>query len=1489
MKNSIINLHVHSHFSILDSLSTPEDIVKKTVEQGYPGVAITDHGSMGSYGHFYLEAKKAEIKPIIGIEVYYLPSLEKWRKQTDYVKNDKSLNSKERKEKLKKINKRHHLILLAKNKKGFENLNLLLHKSYENFYYRPRIDLSILNKYHEGLVCSSACIAGELQQAIIQKKHVRELNEIIDSYKNIFKDDYYFEIQINEMKEQKEVNNILLQLSKKHNIKCIITGDSHYTNLEDQKTHQTLLLMNSKSTYDNLKNKKLGDMNSGAWEFDTKRLYLKNYEEYNKDRIELNQEITKKQFDMICENTFDIFDKIENFEINNDVKLKDISPEIKDKSKKLKSDCIKSLKKLNLFDNKEYISRLKYELQTIKEKGLENYFFVVRKIVNYAKKNNILVGAGRGSASGSLVVYLLGITTIDPIRFKLFFERFLARKDYPDIDVDFEDNEKIKDWILSEYKNESACVSSYSTFRLFGLVKDLGKVYGIEDAQYWNKITKNIRKELKVEEKENDLKINEISYDEAIEFSETFRDVCKKHKKLDLDMKILMNKYRHIGKHAGGVIISENLIKNQPIIIMKNQDQTSLTHGMQDNTLEKFGFIKIDVLGLKTLKIIHETAKIISERKGTEEKKILKSIHPNNIDLKYKKAFDMINDGYVSGIFQFDTPGAKQVIEEIIPSTFEDLVAINALNRPGPKQFISLYADRKHGREKIKYDHPLLENILKETNAIMCVEENSLISMKNGKHKKIKDVNIGESVKAVNEKKLTIENNFVVNKLFKKDFGYKLILENGFNVVVTKDHKILTQNGMKELGKLDEKKDLVCLPNNYNHNFGSKIISSWLGKNKEVAYLIGYLIGNGCLTGSAITICTGTKKQHKILLKWICNNFSKLNPKEYFHCRSYYITLKNKELLNDKMYGNRKTKLHKIIEDLGLKKINKKKRIPDVLFGCDSKTQISLIEGIIDSDGTLIKKKSGCYYSICSSSKYLLEDIRHILSLNGISRIGNKENRIYFSNVLRFNPKIKMHNFNQFSEIYEGLYEREKLIGFFKKTHLSERNFEKKYNISSQLFRNKNGFVGYSKVKKIFDLKDVRFYKIKKIESVGEKNFCDLSVESNHNYLANGIFVSNCYQEQIMEISRTLAGFTLEEANVIRKAMGKKIESLMIEQEEKFKKGCKKNNIDEKIYNKIFEGIKKFASYSFNKAHALAYAMIAYQCAFLKSKYPIEFYTALLRVETNDVKIDHTIKEMKSMGIKVKPLDIEISDKNFIINDDIIYYGFCNIKGIGEKAAESIIEARKKKPIKNFKGFLLNEHINRRVCNKGIAEKLLKSFVFGNNFEDKLEFLKWFNDSKLKNKKDSLEKIYKNTKKGFIYLRDANELKIEYLTDAEKVKLEKEMYSANLRLSPFEINGREEKIKKLEKNKKSGTFKSGFEYKTVLFKNIIIRKDKNGNTIAFLDIEDLNGVIKNAIIFSSNFDNKQLKDGVFCVTGSESDKFIIDSYKNIDNLFKKQQ
>lgn len=1109
--DKILNLHVHSHFSILDSLSTPEQIIKKTVEFKLPGVAITDHGNMNNYGHFYLGAKEAGIKPILGCEFYFISSVKKWKEKNEKVKNDKKLKQQERKDQLKKINKRYHLLILVKNKIGFENINLLIHESYKNFYYRPRIDRKLLKKHSNGLICSSACIAGEVQQAILQNKSIKYIDKIINFYKDIFGDDYYLEIQINEMQDQKTVNKVLFQLAEKHRIKIILTGDSHYTNQEDQRTHQTLLLMNSKSTYEDLKNKKLGDMNSGAWEFDTKRLFFKNYEEYNKDRLELNPEITQKQFDWTCENTFDVYKKVENFEIDNAVKLKDVNPEIKDKNKQLKIECVKKLKELNLYENKKYRKRLMFELDVINRKKLEDYFFVVKFIVDYATKNmKMLVGPGRGSSAGSIVAYLLGITQIDPLRYNLYFERFLdiEREDYADIDIDFEDNDKVKEWILEKYKNESACVSSFNSFVVLGLIKDLGRVYGIEDAQYWNGVTKNITKEL---DNEN-LEIKKLMYDQIFENSETFKKIMKQYKNnLAFDMKNLMGKYKYIGRHASGLIISKNLIKKQPLLIIKDKKtkknfiQTSLTEGMQDQTLSKFGFIKIDILGLKTLKVIHETVKIVSRNNKYKKEKLLKRIHPDNINLKLKKVFkNIFKIKNLSGIFQFDTDSASQVIEKIRPETFQDLIAINALNRPGPKQFVSLYADRKRKIKKVKYDHPFLKNILKETQGIIL------------------------------------------------------------------------------------------------------------------------------------------------------------------------------------------------------------------------------------------------------------------------------------------------------------------------------------------------------------------------------------------------------FQEQVMEIAKQMAGYTLSEANNLRKAMGKKIEELMHQHKSKFIKGCVSNKINIKLAKNLFIKIEEFAKYSFNKSHAVSYSMIGYQCAYLKTLFPLEFYTSVLRVESlkkkvgYEIRIEKTIKEMKKNGIEIELLDIVKSGRTFKIIDRKIYHGFSNVKGIGEKAADTIIKARRKKEINTFKDFLTNEYIDRRVCNKRVAEILIKSFVFGKNIEKKLEFFLWFQDAKNKAKNKTLEMIYEDCKKGFDYLIQSGEIKIKKLTSVEKMKIEKKLYGTNIIFSCFDINKRRDKINKLLKMEKAGGFIDNYDYIIVKFKNISVIQDKNNNSMAFLNLEDIYGETRSGLIFASNFNENNIEeDGIYCVQGSREDKFIIDINRNIDNLFNK--
>ena len=1372
----IINLHCHSHYSILDSLSTTKQIIEKTVENELPGVAITDHGNMNNYGHFYLEAREAGIKPILGCEFYFLNSVKKWKEKKEEADNNKKITTKERKQIVKDISKRYHLILLAKNKKGFENLNLLIHESYKNFYHRPRIDRKLLVKYSEGLICSSACIGGELQQAILQEKDTKYIDKLVNFYKDLFKDDYYLELQINEMEDQKICNQELIKLSRKHKIKKILTGDSHYTNLEDQKSHQTLLLMNSKSTYEDLKNKKMGDMNSGAWEFDTKRLYLKNYDEYNQDRLELDSTIGENIFNEMCENTFEIFEKIENYEIDNSVKLKDTNPEIKDKNKQLKINCLKKLEELKLHKNKEYKERLEFELDVIKQKELENYFFAVQSITNHAKNNmNMLIGPGRGSAAGSLVSYLLEITQIDPLRYNLYFERFLdvERYDYADIDIDFEDNDKIKEWILEEYKGESACISSYSTFHLFGLIKDLGRVYDIEDAKYWNNITKIVRKELSVNK---ELKINEVSYEEAIENSSTFIKTMKKYQDLHRDMKILMGKYRHIGKHAAGLIISENLIKNQPIMIIKNQNQTSLTEGMYDTTLSKFGFIKIDILGLKTLKIIHETLKIISNNVDKEKLKLLEKIHPDNINLKSKDVFRFIfQNKNLCGIFQFDTDSANQVIEKIYPEKFEDLVAINALNRPGPKQFVDSYADRKHEVKKVKYDHPLLQDILKETQGIILYQEQVMEISKQLAGYTLPEANnlrkaMGKKIeKLMKEHEEKFINGCIKNKISKK------IARNLFDKI-------------EEFAKYSFNKCFVG--SNYIDRDNK---ARWTPNIEEM-----YLVKNDK---------EWAKRSGHIHLHF------KYNREGYK--KGYSLNYNNRKLyLNDIMdirYEGKQDSFRIILENDNFIDVTANHEFP-----CLDKSD-SIIEKSIDAGLT-----TGCFL-FCNDGYDSSYKIHSKCDYN------NSQNK-YMNN-----------------KGIEGFPEGDDNPAFVD-----------------------GGDVLFQKNRKILKDKHKECQQCKKEDFRLECHHKDGNVK--HNYIENLIILcSSCHKKAHYKLF-----------NRVKKGQKGRLTS--------FSKIVKIKHLGKRSVYDI-EMKKPFHSVSVNKiiaknSHSVAYSMIGYQCAYLKTLFSLQFYTALLRIESKDEKIDRIIKEIKNNGIKVIPLDISKSKKNFSVINGEIYYGFCNIKGVGEKAADTIIKARRKKDIKGFKDFLLNEHIDRRVCNKRVIEMLIQSFVFGKNIEDKLEFFSIFHEYKGKSKQTPEDK-YEECKSNFMYLKKANELKLEYLSDAEKVKLEKKLYGTNLVFSCFSINNRREKINKLLKGERSGGFKDKYDYYTVKFQNVSIVQDKNNNSMAFLDIEDIYGVVKSAMIFSSNFSRVNvLEDEVYCIKGEGSGKFIIETNKNIDELFK---
>jgi DNA polymerase-3 subunit alpha len=705
---------------MLDGLSTPENIVNKTAALGLPSVAITDHGNMNNFGYFYQAAKKKNIKPIFGCEFYNIKNLKKWNKAKESLPDDKE----KRKEKLSLLRKNNHLVMLVKNQKGFENINRLIYEAQINTYYKPRIDYLLIDKYREGLICSSACIAGEIPQILLGKKK-GDVNKSIGFFKDVFGDDFYIEIQFNELKEQAEVNVKLIELAKKHKVKVIITQDSHYIEPTHYPIQQSLLLLQSKNTWKDVEEKK-----AGVFQFDVKGLSYKSYSQVLVDKNLYNPEITNKQFEKYCWNTFEIDEKVESFEIDQSVKLKDVRPDIKNKSEYLRKRCIKSLKERGKY-KRSYVDRLDFELDVIKKQKFEKYFLVVDEIVREAEKK-MLVGPGRGSSAGSLVNYCMGINKIDPLKSGLLFERFLniGRSDLPDIDLDFEDNNQVKVDLSANYPNEVANVSTYSTFQIFGLIKDLGRIHNLEDSDFFNKLNKTIRNELSESYSqieggfEGGWTFPGITYEEVYEHSETFKKFVDKNSKLKKDLQILIGKVRNMGKHAGGVIMSDNLIDSMPIALIKGEMQTSLTEGTREKILGDFGYVKMDILGLKTLQIIHNSLKNI---KGKSVEDLKKEIHPDNIDFEDKRIYDHVfKEGNLCGVFQFETDKIRPMIKKTDPTCFDDLVAINALFRPGPLQggFAFEYGDRKKGIIDIDYyDNKVIEKVLKPTYGILVFQE----------------------------------------------------------------------------------------------------------------------------------------------------------------------------------------------------------------------------------------------------------------------------------------------------------------------------------------------------------------------------------------------------------------------------------------------------------------------------------------------------------------------------------------------------------------------------------------------------------------------------------------------------------------------------------------------------------------------------------------------------------------------------------------------
>lgn len=675
-RSEFIHLHLHTQYSLLDGACRIPEILALANQYKMDSLAITDHGNMFGAIDFYLEARKCGIKPIIGCEAYIAPG----------SRLDKSAGGIDE--------AAYHLILLVRDEEGYQNLMKLVSSGYlEGFYYRPRIDKEILAQHSKGLIGLSACLKGEIP-SLIQEKRFNDALKAADTYLNIFgKDNFYLEIQGNSIPEQKIVNEGLIKISKELHIPLVATNDVHYLTRDRAASHEALLCIQTQTTLDD----------PNRMRFQTDEFYFMSPQEMKGMFKDTPEAIT---------NSIEIAKRC-NLELDfNKIHLPRYEPPSgENKEDFLKALCLKGLKSRFQEITPAVNERLEHELKIIKDMGFVSYFLIVWDFIHYAKTQGIPVGPGRGSAAGSIVSYLLGITDVDPLKYGLLFERFLnpERLGLPDIDIDFcyERRQEVIDYVTKKYGQENvAQIITFGTMQARAVIRDVGRVMGISYADV-DRIAKMIPPEL------------DMTLKKALETETELNNLYKNDPeitKLITTALSLEGLNRHASVHAAGVVIADKPLDNYMPLFKTGDDQ--ITSGFSMGILEKIGLLKVDFLGLRTLTVISETVKLIKETQG-------KDIDIEKLPLDDQNTYKLLSSAHTIGIFQVESSGMRDLLKKLEPNRFEDLVALLALYRPGPigSGMLDDFMRRKHNLTPIRYEHPALEPILKETYGIMVYQE----------------------------------------------------------------------------------------------------------------------------------------------------------------------------------------------------------------------------------------------------------------------------------------------------------------------------------------------------------------------------------------------------------------------------------------------------------------------------------------------------------------------------------------------------------------------------------------------------------------------------------------------------------------------------------------------------------------------------------------------------------------------------------------------
>ncbi len=1177
-EKDFVHLHLHSDYSLLDGAIQIKPLARRAQELGMRAVAVTDHGNLYGAISFYNEMKGSGIKPIIGIEAYIARG-----KHTDRGEegNERGMN---------------HIILLAKNLKGYQNLVKLSSLSFtQGYYYKPRIDKEILAQHSEGIVGLSACLSGVPSALLLTNKY-EEAARRAKEFEDIFgKGNYYLEVQNHGLEE--EVQTVIpgmIELSKRTGIPLAATNDCHYLNRDDWRAHDILVCIGAGKTV----NEKRG-------------LKYKEGEFYVRSAKEMWMIFGKDMPEALL-NTVAIAEMCElelpkgqnhlpRYRVPEGETTESYFAKIARRGFEERWETIKA-RPDRKYDYDDYSQRLEHEIGIITQMGFAGYFLIVWDFIDFARNNQIPVGPGRGSAAGSIVAYSMKITDVDPLQYELMFERFLnpERVSMPDIDIDFcvRGRQKVIDYVADYYgRDHVAQISTFGTMASKAAIKDVGRAMEMPYAEV-DKIAKMIPPPVRG---------RNVSIDDAIKQNPDLKKAIESDSRVKEVIEIarrLEGCSRHASVHAAGVVIAPAPLHELVPISKTSRDEITTQYTMTD--LEKVGMLKMDFLALTTLTIIEDCLKSIERETG-------ETLDISGIPLDDKAALQLFADGKTMAIFQFESDGMKDICRRLKPDGLEDLSALNALYRPGPidSGMIDDFIDRRHGRKKVRYDFAELKDVMGNTLGICVAGDTLLLDAVSGRRIRIDEVGSLDQelyVQGVDEnlKPQTARvTNFVCNGVREV---IEIKLRNGARVKLTPDHRVLTESGWRQAGELAAG-HFIATPR-------SLIVEEETDYDLRRLRVIAYLLADGSLSSSACT-ADFVSKDPRLLdeYKSCLNAFERIEAKTLQQVRGVTRVM---------VAGVNKTHYHEpnslvaMLRQLGLKSTNggcrsNEKYIPEFIFGLTRQCIAFFLASLWDCDGYIGRKM--CHYKTISPQ--LARDVQTLLLRLGIhsaiyeshyqSARRNERTTAYQVTVYdlkSFHDLIAPHLVSK-TMIPPVHFHGEKHDSVSRPVFVGELSnawpgswkalqrafgFDRQHLLPKQSRRSRISASAVKKLRSELPLPqtdrnlNVHWQEIVLIEQAGEELVYDITVEGIHNFVGNNIILHNCvYQEQLMAVFQKLAAYSLGEADLVRRAMGKKKREELDKHKEKFLKQATERGHDRGKLEQLWQSFEGFADYAFNR------------------------------------------------------------------------------------------------------------------------------------------------------------------------------------------------------------------------------------------------------------------------------------------------------------------